>query len=57
MVISKKCPLGHILTYYDGTQPEYKHLRASMVPYEQINLVTMLARFEPGEVVRVALDS
>ncbi|MEW8688759.1 MAG: hypothetical protein AB2556_23325 [Candidatus Thiodiazotropha sp.] len=23
-----KCELGHILTYYDGSQPQFTHLRA-----------------------------
>ena len=52
-----KCPLGHILTYYDGSQPQYTHLRASMLAYAHINLLEMLRRFGPGEVVRVATDS
>ena len=52
-----KCPLGHILTYYDGSQPQYTHLRASMLAYAHINLLEMLRRFKPGEVVRVATDS
>ncbi|MEW8688570.1 MAG: hypothetical protein AB2556_22380 [Candidatus Thiodiazotropha sp.] len=26
-----KCELGHILTYYDGSQPQFTHLRASML--------------------------
>ncbi|MEW8688731.1 MAG: hypothetical protein AB2556_23185, partial [Candidatus Thiodiazotropha sp.] len=25
--------LGHILTYYDGSQPQFTHLRASMLAY------------------------
>ena len=52
-----KCPLGHIITYYDGSQPQYTHLRASMLAYAHINLLEMLRRFGPGEVVRVATDS
>ena len=51
------CPLGHILTYYDGSQPQYTHLRASMLAYAHINLVSMLVRFCPEEAVRVATDS
>jgi len=52
------CPLGHILTYYDGSQPQYTHrLRASMLAYAHINLLSMLSRFRPEEVVRVATDS
>ena len=26
----ERCPLGHILTYYDVSQPQYAHLRASI---------------------------
>ena len=52
-----KCELGHILTYYDGSQPQFAHLRASMLAYAHINLLSMLQRFEPDEVVRVATDS
>ena len=51
-----ECPLGHIVTYYDGSQPQYTHLRASMLAYAHINLLEMLRRFGPGEVVRVATD-
>ena len=39
---SDKCPLGHILTYYEGHQPQYTHLRASMLVYAHINLLEML---------------
>ena len=42
-----RCPLGHILTYYDGSQPQYAHLRASMLAYAHINLLSMLSKFEP----------
>jgi hypothetical protein len=42
-----KCPLGWILTYYDGSQPQYAHLRASMLAYAHINLVSMLADLSP----------
>jgi len=52
-----RCPLGHILTYYDGSQPQYAHLRASMLTYAHINLLAMLSRFTPEEAVRVATDS
>ena len=52
-----KCPLGHIITYYDGSQPQYTHLRASMLAYAHINLLEMLRRFRPDEIVRVATDS
>ena len=54
---SDKCPLGHILTYYEGHQPQYTHLRASMLAYAHINLLEMLRRFGPNEVVRIATDS
>ena len=57
LVATSQCPLGHILTYYDGTQPQYTHLRASMLDYAHINLITMLKRFKPKEVVREATDS
>ncbi|MCG8033056.1 MAG: hypothetical protein JAZ03_12870, partial [Candidatus Thiodiazotropha taylori] len=53
----EKCPLGYILTYYDGSQPQYAHLRASMLAYAHINLIAMLSRFKPDGVVRVATDS
>ena len=52
-----KCELGHILTYYDGSQPQFAHLRASMLAYADINILSMLSRFEPDEAVRVATDS
>ncbi len=52
-----RCPLGHILTYYDSSQPQYAHLRASMLAYAHINLLSMLSRFRPEEAVRVATDS
>src|SRR5918911_4426112 len=54
---SDKCPLGHIFTYYEGHQPQYTHLRASMLAYAHINLLEMLQRFGPNEVVRIATDS
>ena len=53
----QRCPLGHILTYYDGSQPQYIHLRASMLGYAHINMLTMLTRFSDAEAVRVATDS
>lgn len=53
----QRCPLGHVLTYYDGSQPQYTHLRASMLAYAHINLLSMLSKFEPSEAVRVATDS
>ncbi|MEW8688340.1 MAG: hypothetical protein AB2556_21215, partial [Candidatus Thiodiazotropha sp.] len=52
-----KCELGHILTYYDGSQPQFTHLRASMLAYAHINLHSMLSSFTPDEAVRVATDS
>ena len=54
---SDKCPLGHILTYYERHQPQYTHLRASMLAYAHINLLEMLRRFSSNEVVRIATDS
>uniref|UniRef100_U9SQV8 Uncharacterized protein n=1 Tax=Rhizophagus irregularis (strain DAOM 181602 / DAOM 197198 / MUCL 43194) TaxID=747089 RepID=U9SQV8_RHIID len=54
---SDKCLLGHILTYYEGHQPQYTHLRASMLAYAHINLLEMLRRFGSNEVVRIATDS
>ena len=53
----ERCPLGHILTYYDGSQPQYIHLRASMLAYAHINLLSMLQHFSADEAVRVATDS
>ena len=53
----ERCPLGHILTYYDGSQPQYTHLRAFMLAYAHINLLSMLLRFTPEDAVRVATDS
>ena len=53
----QKCHLGHILNYNDGSQPQYTHLRASMLVYAHINLLSMLQRFEPEDSVRVATDS
>ena len=53
----QKCPLEHILNYYEGSQPQYTHLRASMLAYANINLLSMLQRFEPENAVRVATDS
>ena len=38
---SDKCSLGHILTYYEGHQPQYTHLQASMLAYAHINLLEM----------------
>ncbi|MEW8689097.1 MAG: hypothetical protein AB2556_25025, partial [Candidatus Thiodiazotropha sp.] len=52
-----KCELGHNLTYYDGSQPQFTHLRPSMVAYAHINLLSMLSRFTPDDAVRVATDS
>ena len=46
-----------ILTYYDRSQPQYTHLRASMLVYAHINLFSMLSRFTRDKEVRVATDS
>ncbi|MEW8689416.1 MAG: hypothetical protein AB2556_26630 [Candidatus Thiodiazotropha sp.] len=54
---SERCPPGYVFTYYDGSQPQYAHLRASMLAYAHINPISMLSRFEPDEAVRVATDS
>ncbi|CAG8553894.1 12053_t:CDS:10, partial [Racocetra fulgida] len=53
----ERCPLGFILTYFEGHQPQYTHLQASMLAYAHINLLEMLWRFDPNEVVRIATDS
>ena len=53
----QKCPVGHILNYYDGSQPQYIHLRASMLAYAHIDLLSMLSMFTPYEAVRVAIDN
>ncbi len=51
------CPLGQIFTYYDGSQPQYTNLRARMLGYANINLLSMLARFKPQEAARIATDN
>ncbi|MEW8688929.1 MAG: hypothetical protein AB2556_24180 [Candidatus Thiodiazotropha sp.] len=51
-----KCELGHILTYYDGSQSQFTHL-LSMLAYAHINLLSMLRRFEPEKAVRVGTNS
>ncbi|GBC04113.1 hypothetical protein RclHR1_05520001 [Rhizophagus clarus] len=33
---SDKCPLGYILIYYEGYQPQYTHLRASIIATDSI---------------------
>jgi len=43
--------------YDDGSQPQYTRLRASVLAYAHINLISMLSRFRPEEVTRVATDS
>ena len=53
----ERCPAGWVLTYYDGSQPQFAHLRASMLAYAHINLLEMLRRFTPEGAVRVATDS
>ena len=52
----QKCPLGHILRYCDGPQPQYTHLRVSMLAHAHINLLSMLSRFTLNEAVQVATD-
>ncbi|CAG8838290.1 2977_t:CDS:2, partial [Racocetra persica] len=53
----EKYLLGFILTYYEGHQPQYTHLRASMLVYAHINLLEILRRFDSNEVVRITTDS
>lgn len=53
----EKVPIGHILTYYDVSQPQYTHLRASILAYAHINLLSMLSRSASEEAVLVATDS
>ena len=53
----EECPTGWILRYYDGSQPQYAHLRASMLAYAHINLLEILCRFTPEEDVCVATNS
>ncbi|CAG8727517.1 35660_t:CDS:2, partial [Racocetra persica] len=53
----EKCSLGFILTYYKGHQPQYTHLRASMLAYAHINLLEMLRRFDSNKVVKIVTDS
>lgn len=48
---------GYVITYYDGYQPQYTHLRASMLGYVGINLINMLQRFDSEDVRRIATDS
>ncbi|MEW8689052.1 MAG: hypothetical protein AB2556_24800 [Candidatus Thiodiazotropha sp.] len=45
--VPMKCELGHILTYYEGVQSQFTHLRARMLAYAHTNLLSMLWRFEP----------
>ena len=52
-----KCSAGWILTYYDGSQPQYAHLRAWMLAYAHINLLEMLWHFTPTEAIRVTIDN
>ena len=52
----QKCHLEHVLTYNDGSQPQYTHMRASMLAYAH-NLLSKLSSFTPDEAVRVATDS
>ena len=45
----ERCPARWIFTYYDGSQPQFAHLLASMLAYAHINLLEMLRRFTPEE--------
>ena len=47
---------GTIVTYIDGENAQYTHLRSSMLAYTTINLFSMINRF-PDIAVRVATDS
>lgn len=47
----------HVLCYYQDHRPQYYHLRASMLAYAHINLLSMLLRFDKEDVPRVATDS
>ena len=54
----QRSSLGHVLICYESSaQPQYLNLRASMLGYAHINLMTMLKRFEQDEPVGVATDS
>ncbi|KAL3877909.1 hypothetical protein ACJMK2_035551 [Sinanodonta woodiana] len=48
--------LGTIVTYIDGENAQWTHLRSSMLAYTTINLLSMINRF-PETAVRVATDS
>ena len=48
---------GKVLCYYNSHRAQYYHLRASMLSYAHINLLTMLLRFDKEDVPRVATDS
>ena len=50
---TQKCPLGHILSSYDGSQLQYTHLRTSMLAYAHTNLLSMRSRFVLDEAIRV----
>ena len=45
------------MSSFDGTQRQYPHLSASMLGYVYMNLISILKRIEPEEVVRVATDT
>jgi len=54
--LSDGTKLGTIVTYNDGYNLQYNHLRASMLGYASINLFSMINRF-PEFAVRMATDS
>lgn len=54
--LSNGTKLGTVITYSDGDSSPYTHLRASMLGYASINLLSMINRF-PDTAVRVAIDS
>ncbi|CAG8502136.1 12372_t:CDS:10 [Cetraspora pellucida] len=49
--------LEFILTYFEGHQPQYTHLQASILAYAHINLLKMLRKFDSNEVIRIATNS
>ena len=50
-------PPYRVICYYHEIKAQYYHLRASMLAYAHINLLTMLPWFNKNDVPRVATDS
>lgn len=46
-----------VVSFYATPRGQYHHLRASMLAYEHINLLSMLQRFDVNEIPHVATDS